>query len=40
MSVRAGRNVTIIYKAVHEKLLKKFVKKSGTQIELPPVNDR
>lgn len=38
VSVRAGRNVTAIYKEEHKKLLQKLIKKQDTGIKLPLVN--
>ncbi|KAL4003452.1 DNA polymerase phi family protein [Acanthocheilonema viteae] len=39
VSVRAGRNVTTIYKDEHQKLLQKLIKKQDTGVELPVVNE-
>uniref|UniRef100_A0A1I7VUK5 DNA polymerase V n=1 Tax=Loa loa TaxID=7209 RepID=A0A1I7VUK5_LOALO len=38
VSVRAGRNVTAIYREEHKKLLQKLIKKQDTRVKLPVVN--
>ncbi|VDN34190.1 unnamed protein product [Gongylonema pulchrum] len=40
VNVRAGKHVTVRYKAEHENILKEFVKKNDVRIELPAFNDR
>ncbi|VDN24153.1 unnamed protein product [Gongylonema pulchrum] len=40
VNVRAGKHVTVRYKAEHENILKEFVKKNDVRIELPAFNDK